>query len=110
MELVNETHTAPSTRPAISSSGVTVPSSISTIHSLRASSRPEVAEQPDLALVRVKEVDDHPHGGGLSRAVWTDKAINRAFGNREREVIGGRDALERFCDVADLNGAHCGES
>ena len=55
----------------------------------------------DLALVPVRYPENHPDGGGLSRAVGADQTENARFGHREAQVVHRFFVAEGFADVPD---------
>ena len=41
----------------------------------------------DGARIGIKNVGDHPHGGGFTGTIGADESVNGAFGNRQRKAI-----------------------
>ena len=57
----------------------------------------------DLALLRLIQPEKHAHERGLSRAVFTQKGVDLAFFQLQRDVVVGNDAGEPFGDIQHLD-------
>src|SRR6266404_6324099 len=49
------------------------------------------------------ETGEHPHGGGLTRPVRTEKPEHLAALNRERNIIDGAFSAKNFSQIVNLN-------
>src|SRR5206468_3862775 len=61
-------------------------------------------KDPDRALVGRDDVQDHPDGGGLSRAVGAEETVNRSLRNAQRQIVNGDVFGVSLRDVLDLDG------
>ncbi len=65
-----------------------------------------LSEDANAAAVGIEDIHDHPHGGGLARAVGADEAVNRPRRDGERQVVYRRNVAEGLRYAADFDGVH----
>ena len=58
------------------------------------------------ARSRMRQAEEHLHGGGFSRAVWAEKPVNAPFPDMQIQIGNRREVPVRFGQVLCLNDIH----
>src|SRR5437899_8371323 len=65
-----------------------------------------VSQQVRLSAVRTQQIEQNPNGGGLARAVQSEKSQNLAFHRLQAQIIDGENIAVPLGDPADRNRSH----
>src|SRR5262249_42682957 len=65
-----------------------------------------LAQNFDVATIRVEDAHDHPQRGGLARPIWSDKTIDRPRGHLQAQIRDSHVFAKGLGDVLKCDCIH----